>query len=101
MIDPVQPPHSLESEQCVLGALLLANQAYDRVSWLTEPSFYQDRHRKLWRALTRMIEAGKDVDVVTVCDELGDDLEKAGGAAYIGSLAQNTPSAINVVSYAS
>src|SRR5678815_4647225 len=97
----VQPPHSDEAEQCVLGAMLLANQAYDRISWLTESSFYYDRHRRIWRALTRMFEAGKDADVVTVCDELGDDLEKAGGASYIGSLAQNTPSAVNIVSYAS
>jgi replicative DNA helicase len=103
MIDPtlVEPPHSVEAEQSVLGSLLLANQAYERVSWLTEKSFFLHRHRLLWLALCRMIESGRPADVMTVCDELGEDLEKAGGPAYIGGLAQNVPSAAHVVSYAS
>jgi replicative DNA helicase len=94
------PPHSLEAEQSLLGALLLSNDAYDRVSWLTDSSFYSDKHRRLWRALARCIEAGRPADVFTICEELGDDLEKAGGPAYIGGLAQNTPSAYNVHRYA-
>lgn len=95
-----QPPHSNEAEQSLLGALLLANDAYEQVSFLTEKSFYDDRHRRLWRALTRTLEAGKQADVVTMCEELGEDLEKAGGAAYLGALAQNVPSALNIRRYA-
>jgi replicative DNA helicase len=70
------------------------------VAWLGEAAFFLDRHRVLWRALCRMLESGRSADVFTVCEELGADLEKAGGAAYIGGLAQNTPSAFNVRSYA-
>jgi replicative DNA helicase len=95
-----EPPHSNEAEQSLLGALLLANDAFEQVSWLTESAFYGDRHRRLWRTLTRMLEAGKQADMVTVCAELGDDLEKAGGPAYLGALAQNTPSAVNIRRYA-
>ncbi len=95
-----QPPHSREAEQSVLGALLLDNSAFEQVSWLTEPAFYFDCNRRLWKAIARTIEAGRPADVFTMCEELGDDLEKVGGPAYIGGLAQNTPSALNIVRYA-
>lgn len=95
-----QPPHSDEAEQSLLGALLLDNSAFERVSWLTSNAFYADRHRRLWEVITRMIEAGRSADMVTVCESLGRDLEKAGGAAYIAALMQNTPSARNLHRYA-
>ncbi len=98
--DLKQPPHSREAEQSLIGALLLANDAFEQVSWLSDNAFYDDRHRRLWRTLSRMIEAGRLADVVTVCEELGQDLEKAGGPAYLGALAQNTPSALNIRRYA-
>lgn len=90
----------MESEQCLLGALLLDNSAYDKVSWLSESAFYADRHRRLWHVIAAALEAGRSIDLMTACEELGQDLEKAGGAAYIGSLAQNTPSAFNIHRYA-
>ena len=96
----IVPPHSTEAEQSLLGALLLDNQAFEQVSFLQEQSFYGDGHRRLWRTLARMIEAGKGADLVTVCTELGDDLLKAGGPAYIAALAQNVPAAINIRRYA-
>jgi replicative DNA helicase len=95
-----QPPHSTESEQSVLGALLLDNSAFENVSWLSENAFYADQHRRIWACLARMIEAGRLADVVTVSEELGHDLEKAGGPAYIGALAQGVPSALNIRAYA-
>lgn len=94
------PPHSVEAEQSVLGALLLDNQAFDRVSWLASNAFYQDRHRRLWAALVRLIEAGRPADMTTLVDALGDELEKIGGLAYLDALAQNVPSALNIVRYA-
>jgi replicative DNA helicase len=95
-----QPPHSAEAEQSLLGALMLDNQAFEKVSWLAQDAFYSDRHRRLWHCLSRMIEAGRQADMVTVAAELGDDLDKAGGQAYLGALAQNTPSALNITRYA-
>jgi hypothetical protein len=77
----IEPPHSTEAEQSLLGALLISNEAFDDVSWLGASAFYEDRHRRLWSAIGRLIEMGKPADVVTVCEELGrhGDLEKAGG----------------------
>jgi replicative DNA helicase len=97
------PPHSIEAEQSLLGALLLDNQAFDRVADLvTGEDFYRDDHRRLWRHIARLIEAGKPADVVTVSEsvEASEDKDKTGGPAYLGALAQNTPSALNIRRYA-
>jgi len=96
------PPHSTEAEQSLIGALLLSNDAYDRVAWLQPTAFYADSHRLLWQAIRKMIEAGRPADVVTVAQALQDsgELDRVGGPAYLGSLAQNTPSALNIHRYA-
>jgi replicative DNA helicase len=97
------PPHSIEAEQSLLGALLLDNQAFDRVADLvTGEDFYRDDHRRVWRHIARLIEAGKPADVVTVSEsvEASEDKDKTGGPAYLGGLAQNTPSALNIRRYA-
>jgi replicative DNA helicase len=97
------PPHSIEAEQSLLGALLLDNQAFDRVADLvTGEDFYRDDHRRIWRHITKLIEAAKPADVVTVSEsvEASEDKDKTGGPAYLGALAQNTPSALNIRRYA-
>jgi replicative DNA helicase len=97
------PPHSVEAEQSLLGALLLDNQAFDRVADLVAgEDFYRDDHRRIWRHIARLIEVGRPADVVTVAEsiEASEDKDKAGGAAYLAVLAQNTPSAINIRRYA-
>src|SRR5687768_16248531 len=97
------PPHSVEAEQSLLGALLLDNQAFDRVADLVAgEDFYRDDHRRIWRHIVRLIEAGRPADVVTVAEaiEASEDKDKAGGPAYLAALSQNTPSALNIRRYA-
>src|SRR3954470_7589331 len=97
------PPHSVEAEQSLLGALLLDNQAFDRVADLVGPEdFYRDDHRRIWRHISKLIEANRPADVITVNEsiEASEDKDKTGGAAYLGALAQNTPSALNIRRYA-
>jgi len=97
------PPHSIEAEQSLLGALLLDNQAFDRVADLiTGEDFYRDDHRRIWRHIAKLIEANRPADVITVNESVdaSEDKEKTGGAAYLGALAQNTPSALNIRRYA-
>jgi len=97
------PPHSIEAEQSLLGALLLDNQAFDRVADLiVGEDFYRDDHRRIWRHIARLIENNKPADVVTVSESIdaSEDKEKTGGPAYLGALAQNTPSALNIRRYA-
>jgi len=97
------PPHSVEAEQSLLGALLLDNQAFDRVADLVSAEdFYRDDHRRIWRHIAKLVEATRPADVVTVGEsiEASEDKDKAGGAAYLAALAQNTPSALNIRRYA-
>ncbi|MBI2306148.1 MAG: replicative DNA helicase [Rhodocyclales bacterium] len=96
------PPHSIEAEQSVLGGLLLDNSAYDKISDLvSETDFYRDEHRRIFRAVQRMLERGKPADVVTVAEAIdaAGETEHTGGLAYLGELAQNTPSAANIRRY--
>src|SRR5262249_26704199 len=96
------PPHSIEAEQSLLGALLLDNQAFDRgAAPSTGGAFYRDDPRRLWRHIARLMEAAKPADVVTVSEsvEASEDKDKTGGPAYLGALAQNTPSALNIRRY--
>jgi replicative DNA helicase len=97
------PPHSVEAEQSLLGGLLLDNQAFDKIADLvTADDFYRDDHRRIYRHVAKLIEQAKPADVVTVAEsiEASEDKDRTGGPAYLGSLAQNTPSALNIRRYA-
>jgi len=97
------PPHSLESEQAVLGGLLLDNTAWDRIADLiAESDFYRADHRLIYRHVSRLIEHSKPADVVTVAEVLESTRELAtvGGLPYLSALAGNTPSAANIRRYA-
>jgi replicative DNA helicase len=97
------PPHSVEAEQSLLGGLLLDNQAFDKIADLvTADDFYRDDHRRIFRHVSKLIEHGKPADVVTIAEsiEASEDKDRTGGPAYLGSLAQNTPSALNIRRYA-
>jgi replicative DNA helicase len=97
------PPHSVEAEQSVLGALLLDNRAFERVGDLLLPGdFYRAEHRTIYRAVTDLLVANKPADVVTVFERLqsGGLAADAGGIAYLNDLAQSVPSASNVRGYA-
>ncbi len=96
------PPHSLEAEQSVLGGLLLDNDAADRVGdVVSAEDFYSDAHRVIYRHITQLIADGKPADVVTVSELLSSTqkLDYVGGLAYLGALAQNTPTAANIRHY--
>ena len=97
------PPHSIEAEQSVLGGLLLDNQAWERVAdILAESNFYRDDHRRIYRHIGKLMEKNRPADMVTVFEsiEQSEDKDKTGGLAYLGALAQNTPSAHNIRRYA-
>ncbi|HUX90708.1 MAG TPA: replicative DNA helicase [Gallionellaceae bacterium] len=97
------PPHSVEAEQSVLGGILLDTTAWDKIAdILQEQDFYRYEHRLIFHHIAVLIEHAKPVDVITVAESLESnaELEKAGGLAYLGSLAQNVPSAANIRRYA-
>lgn len=96
------PPHSIEAESGVLGALLLNNAAWDRVGdLLTEADFYRAEHRLIFSAIGAMVNSMKPADVVTVYAylEKQQQSEEAGGLTYLNTLAQYIPSAANIRRY--
>ncbi|ALS97704.1 replicative DNA helicase [Lacimicrobium alkaliphilum] len=97
------PPHSMEAEQSVIGSMLIAPDCWDRVAEiLLEKDFYNRAHQTIFKAILKLLSDSQPVDLITVSDllEQQDELETAGGFAYLGELAKNTPSAANVVAYA-
>jgi len=100
---PKQPPHSIEAEQSVLGGLMLNNRIWnDLADKLVPEDFYRTDHQLIYRGVCDLIGSGKACDFVTLTEHLRNQarLEEAGGASYIGSLAADTYSIANVVSYA-
>jgi replicative DNA helicase len=103
LADAPQPPHSIEAEQAVLGGLLLDPAAWDNVAdVIVAEDFYRPDHRLIFQAIGALAGTSKPSDVVTVVGELErrSELEQAGGLAYLGSLARDTPTAANVRAYA-
>ncbi|MCX4137886.1 replicative DNA helicase [Paraburkholderia sp. SEWSISQ10-3 4] len=97
------PPHSIEAEQSLLGGLLLDNSAFDKIAGtLVESDLYRYDHRIIYGHATKLIAANKPADVITVYESLtaSGKADEVGGLAYLNSLAQNTPSAANIVRYA-
>lgn len=102
--DPMRlPPHSVEAEQSVLGGLMLEANAWDAIADIVSaPDFYRADHRLIFEAAASVATAGQPIDVVTVSEHLERNarLEDAGGLAYLGTLARDTPSASNIRAYA-
>ncbi|GGY47450.1 replicative DNA helicase [Bacterioplanes sanyensis] len=97
------PPHSVEAEQSVLGALMLDERAWEDVSEsLDDNDFYRHDHRLIFRAITHLVSQEQPLDVVTVAEELEErsQLEKVGGAAYLSQLVDMTPAIDNCAAYA-
>jgi len=97
------PPHSIEAEQSVIGGLLLENEALDKIAdILRADDFYQHDHKTIFQHISKLIEHNRPADIVTVAESLEStaELSSIGGIAYLGALAQNTPTAANIRRYA-
>jgi replicative DNA helicase len=97
------PPHSMEAESSVLGGLLLDNNAWDRIGdAVQEDAFYRYEHRLIFAACSKLINATKPADVITVFESLQSlgKADEVGGINYLNALAQYVPSAANIRRYA-
>ena len=69
--DGLVPPHSVEAEQSVLGALLIDGRAWDQVADVVQAGdFYRPDHRLIFEALAELVASGRPGDVVTVSEQL-------------------------------
>ncbi|XCH79079.1 MAG: replicative DNA helicase [Candidatus Dehalobacter alkaniphilus] len=97
------PPHNLEAEQAVLGALMLDPQKGSTVFEILRPEdFYRDNHKNIYLVIRDIFEKGDPVDLVTVAESLrqAGRLESIGGIGTISQIAGSVPSAANVEHYA-
>jgi len=101
----VAPPHSLEAEQSVLGAILLSDRTlYALVidEGLKAEDFYRERHGLIYEAMLGLYAENEPIDVLTVTEQLRSlgQLEEVGGTSAVDSLAGAVPAAGNARRYA-
>ena len=97
-----QPPHSLEAEQSVLGAILIDSQCITEVVGIVKPEdFYLQQNREIYEAIYTMFNYSQTIDPVTVLDKLRElGYYHDNSRDYILQLMEITPTAANVVRYA-
>jgi replicative DNA helicase len=97
------PPHNLEAEEAVLGAILASGRLLIEVAALLEEGdFYRPAHRAIWRAMLRLADRDQPTDPVTVLGELDDggELADVGGGPFLHTLVEAVPTVANAGHYA-
>ncbi len=96
------PPHNIEAEQAVIGAIFLEPDALPAASELLMPDdFYRASHQRIFEAMLKLSDKGEPVDLVTVTTSLSNEkkLDEVGGVAYLSDLAGSVPTAANILYY--
>lgn len=96
------PPHSLEAEECVLGSILIDNDALLQISEFLRPEhFYDLNNAKVFEAMMKLYEQRSPIDIVTVAEKLKEMkvIKRVGGKAFLSRLANDVPTSANVESY--
>jgi replicative DNA helicase len=97
------PPHDLQAEKSVLGAVLIDKDAIIKiVEFLRPQHFYREAHQKIFDAVLQLYEDREPADLITVPNILRqtEDLERVGGVTYLTELVNTVPTTANVESYA-
>ena len=97
------PPHSVESEQSILGSILLDKDAIITVSETIRPSdFYKEAHKIIYECMLKLSNKNEPIDLITLTEELKKQghLDDVGGISYITSLSTIVPTTSNVKYYA-
>ena len=97
------PPHSVESEQSILGSILLDKDAIITVSETIRPSdFYKEAHKIIYECMLKLSNKNEPIDLITLTEELKKQghLDEVGGISYITSLSTIVPTTSNVKYYA-
>jgi replicative DNA helicase len=96
-------PHNIEAEQALLGAILLNNEAHDRVSAFLEPEhFFDPLHARIYETLGKLIGSGKQATPITLRTFFESSEPIAPGLTvpqYLGRLAVNATTIINAADY--
>lgn len=98
-----QPPQNIAAEKAVIGAILIDNEALNKVlEILKSEDFYHEANGKIFAAMVGLSEKAEPTDFLTVSNylKMQNQLDYVGGASYLSSLADAIPSSANIMSYA-
>lgn len=96
------PPHSLEAEQSVLGAMILDKDAIiSATEILRAEDFYKEANGEIYEAILEIYNRNEPVDLITLSEELKkrDTLEAVGGVGYLTDLSDGVSTTANIKSY--
>ena len=96
------PPHNIEAEQAVIGAIFLDPEAFSTASERLVPAdFYRAAHQRIFEVMMKLADKGEPIDIVTVTTALNNanQLEEAGGVSYLSDVARSVPTAANIGYY--
>lgn len=96
------PPHSIEAEQSVLGAMILDREAINIAVEMIKPEdFYKEAHREIFEAILNLYNKNEPVDLITLAEELKrrGTLENIGGVTYLADLSSGVATTANTKYY--
>ncbi|QSX07362.1 replicative DNA helicase [Sedimentibacter sp. zth1] len=96
------PPHSLEAEQTVLGALMIDGKAVEKtLNLLASEDFYYEANSEIYDAIRTIYQLEVPIDMITVSDELKKrgKIDQVGGLEYLAGLTENIITSKNVTAY--
>ncbi len=102
-LGPRIPPQSTEAERALLGSIMLKPDGiHDVTDFVTADSFYVEKHRVIFRAFLSLTADGSPIDLLSAANRLkeGNELERAGGNAYLAELVSAVPTSSNLRHYA-
>ena len=97
------PPQSIESEQAVLGSIMLRKDAMHEVEDMLSPeSFYAEKHKKIFQAMLDLSLKNEPIDMLSLSTKLAEkkQLDSVGGNVYLAEIVNVVPSSTNVKHYA-
>ena len=98
------PPHSIDAEQSVLGAILKDSKSFGQISeyFLDENYFYFPKHKLIFRTILALFEESIPIDITNVAEDMTNKatLEKCGERSYLIDLIDGVASTVNIKSYA-
>ncbi|MFC7061095.1 replicative DNA helicase [Halobacillus seohaensis] len=96
------PPHNIEAEQAVLGAVFLEPEAMSTAAeYLLPDDFYRASHQRIFEVMLTLSDRGEPIDLVTVTTALSNNkvIEEVGGVSYLSDIANSVPTAANITYY--
>jgi len=97
------PPHNIEAEQAILGAVLINNDAMNQITDILLPDdFYREAHASLFEGMIELYDSGEPIDIITLTQTLSRKnlLEKTGGTDYLASLVESVSTSAGIAYHA-